>query len=336
MRWWPIRARRRPAPPPSEDFLAAEDRLRRNVEDVLAVRDLQIRGGVIVFRGVLTTEPRRALDVLIERCRPLGYTPGLPPDADAVSVHARPLPGAAPELAVRHRGGGSAGGTGRRVPGDPPGYRVVERRAGAARRLRGVWRLPAHVGTRVSALRTDPAGAHALHAPDGRRRVGRLPRDGVEPLPGGPARRRSDRLRALRPAPPRHRQGDRHDAAPPGRRVVPLEPAGGRWRCGIGDGVVGELVRVGGPDLLPRGLSPHPAARRPLADLARPPGCRSRLSGPPRVDDPALRHSLGKARRHARRGGSLPASITARRTSTNGRRTRPNTKKTESERIAMR
>ncbi len=60
MRWWPIRARRRPAPPLSEDLLAAEDRLRRNVEDVLIVRDRQIRGGVIVFRGVLTTEPRRA------------------------------------------------------------------------------------------------------------------------------------------------------------------------------------------------------------------------------------------------------------------------------------
>src|SRR2546425_8168517 len=81
-------------------------------------------------------------------------------------------------------------------------------------------------------------------------------------------------------------------SAPPGRRVVPLEPAGGRWRCGIGDGVVGELVRVGGPDLLPRGLSAHPAPRRPLADLARPPGRRPRLPGPARADDPALRHSL--------------------------------------------
>src|SRR3989442_2477671 len=91
MRWWLIRARRRPAPPPSEDLLAAEDRLRRNVEDVLIVRDRQIRGGVIVFRGVLTTEPRRALDVLIERFRPLGYTPFLRQEADAVAVQALPL-----------------------------------------------------------------------------------------------------------------------------------------------------------------------------------------------------------------------------------------------------
>src|SRR5256712_12740478 len=92
MRWWLIRARRRPAPPPSEDLLAAEDRLRRNVEDVLIVRDRQIRGGVIVFRGVLTTGPRRALDVLIERFRPLGYTPFLRHEADAVAVQAWPLP----------------------------------------------------------------------------------------------------------------------------------------------------------------------------------------------------------------------------------------------------
>src|SRR3989442_8255268 len=91
MRWGPIRARRVSAPPPPEDLLVAEDRLRRNVEDVLVVRDRQIRGGVIVFRGVLTTEPRRALDVLIERFRPLGYTPILRHEADAVAVHAWPL-----------------------------------------------------------------------------------------------------------------------------------------------------------------------------------------------------------------------------------------------------
>src|SRR5881296_1788816 len=91
MRWWPIRARRLPAPPPPEDLLVAEDRLRRNVEDVLVVRDRQIRGGVIVFRGVLTTEPRRALDVLIERFRPLGYTPFLRQETDTVAVQAWPL-----------------------------------------------------------------------------------------------------------------------------------------------------------------------------------------------------------------------------------------------------
>src|SRR2546427_2425894 len=91
MRWWPIRARRFGAPPPPEDLLVAEDRLRRNVEDVLVVGDRQIRGGVIVFRGVLTTEPRRALDLLIERFRALGYTPFLRQEADVVAVQAWPL-----------------------------------------------------------------------------------------------------------------------------------------------------------------------------------------------------------------------------------------------------
>src|SRR3989449_1216709 len=91
MRWGPIRARRVSAPPPPEDLLVAEDRLRRNVEDVLVVRDRQIRGGVIVFRGVLTTEPRRALDLLIDRFRPFGYTPFLRQEGDAVAVQAWPL-----------------------------------------------------------------------------------------------------------------------------------------------------------------------------------------------------------------------------------------------------
>src|SRR3989442_8974336 len=91
MRWWPIRARRFGAARPPEDLLVAEDRLRRNVEDVLVVGDRQIRGGVIVFRGVLTTEPRRALDLLIERFRPLGYTPFLRQEADVVAVQAWPL-----------------------------------------------------------------------------------------------------------------------------------------------------------------------------------------------------------------------------------------------------
>ena len=91
MRWWPLRARRLPPPPPAEDLLVTEDRLRRNVEDVLVVRDRQIRGGIIVFHGVLTTAPDRALDILVERFRPLGYTPFLREEGGAVAVQAWPL-----------------------------------------------------------------------------------------------------------------------------------------------------------------------------------------------------------------------------------------------------
>ena len=91
MRWWPIRARRLPAPPPPDEMLVIEDRLRRNVEDVLAVRDRQIHGGIVVFRGDLTTEPGRAVDLLLGRFRPLGYTPYLREEAGCVTIQALPL-----------------------------------------------------------------------------------------------------------------------------------------------------------------------------------------------------------------------------------------------------
>ena len=91
MRLWPARPRRRSAVPPPEDVLVTEEQLRRNVEDVLVVRDRQVRGSVIVFRGALTIEPRRALDLLIDRFRPFGYTPFLRQEGDTVAVQAWPL-----------------------------------------------------------------------------------------------------------------------------------------------------------------------------------------------------------------------------------------------------
>ena len=71
-------------------MLVIEDRLRRNVEDVLSIRDRQIRGGIVVFRGNLMTEPARALDLLIARFRPFGYTPYLREDAGLVALQALP------------------------------------------------------------------------------------------------------------------------------------------------------------------------------------------------------------------------------------------------------
>src|SRR5262245_66648047 len=93
MSWWPSRrARRPPPPPPPDEMLVAEDRLRRNVEDVLAVRERQVRGAAVVFRGELMTEPARALDLLVDRFRPLGYMPYLRAEAGGVAAQPLPLP----------------------------------------------------------------------------------------------------------------------------------------------------------------------------------------------------------------------------------------------------
>jgi len=91
MRLWPLR--RASAPPAfvTDDLLIAEDRLRASVHDVFAVRERQIRGGIIIFRGDFITDPARALDVLLPRFRPLGYTPFVQRDAEGAVIQAWPL-----------------------------------------------------------------------------------------------------------------------------------------------------------------------------------------------------------------------------------------------------
>src|SRR5881296_4457856 len=91
MRFWPFRGRLAAAPPPTNDLLATEELLRKNVEDLLVVRERQIRGGVIVFRGELLLSPSRAVDALLERFRVFGYTPFVHADGDGVVVQAWPL-----------------------------------------------------------------------------------------------------------------------------------------------------------------------------------------------------------------------------------------------------
>jgi membrane-associated protease RseP (regulator of RpoE activity) len=91
MRVWPFR---RPHAAPAavlDDLLITEDLLRRMAEDVFVVRDRQVRGGIIVFRGQLRTEPSQALDVLLERFRPFGYTPFLRVEGGEVVMQAWPL-----------------------------------------------------------------------------------------------------------------------------------------------------------------------------------------------------------------------------------------------------
>jgi membrane-associated protease RseP (regulator of RpoE activity) len=91
MRWWPFRRRPGVAPLPSEDLLITEERLRHAAEDVLAVHDRQIRGGVILFRGTLRVEAARALAMLLARFEPFGYTPFVRAEGDGVLVQAWPL-----------------------------------------------------------------------------------------------------------------------------------------------------------------------------------------------------------------------------------------------------
>src|SRR5438034_4011906 len=88
MRFSPFRGRRPAGPPPAGDVLVTEALLRESVEDVLVVRERQIRSGVVAFRGDLRVSPSRAVDALLERFRAFGYTPFIRADGDGVVVEA--------------------------------------------------------------------------------------------------------------------------------------------------------------------------------------------------------------------------------------------------------
>jgi len=91
MRLWPFRRRRYASTVSTDDLLLTEDLLRRTAEDVFAVRQCQLRGSGIIFRGELRAEPRRALDLLLARFRPLGYTPFLRAEGGEVVLQAWPM-----------------------------------------------------------------------------------------------------------------------------------------------------------------------------------------------------------------------------------------------------
>jgi membrane-associated protease RseP (regulator of RpoE activity) len=92
MRFWPRRGRPIAAPTaPSPDQLVTEEVLRRHVEDLLVVREVRLRGGIVAFQGELLVAPARAIDALVERLRPLGYTPFIRRERDGVLIQAWPL-----------------------------------------------------------------------------------------------------------------------------------------------------------------------------------------------------------------------------------------------------
>jgi membrane-associated protease RseP (regulator of RpoE activity) len=90
MRLWPFRRRRDPAPP-SAPLAELEERLSTAVDDVLVVRERHLRGPAVVFHGDLRVPHARALDMLLLRFAPVGYTPFLRADGSGVTVHAWPL-----------------------------------------------------------------------------------------------------------------------------------------------------------------------------------------------------------------------------------------------------
>ncbi|MBM3217957.1 MAG: site-2 protease family protein [Candidatus Rokubacteria bacterium] len=92
MRFWP-RRRTAPAPAPSDGLILLGDILRRNVDDILAVYDNGEKNGVFLFRGQLVTTPARALEILRDRFRRVGYTPYLRADRGGVLVQAWPSAG---------------------------------------------------------------------------------------------------------------------------------------------------------------------------------------------------------------------------------------------------
>lgn len=91
MRFWPWRPPRRALTPSPDDLLVTEDLLHRAVEDVFAVRDRHVFGGLIAYRGHLLVEPAQAVDRLVARFRPFGFTPFLRAEGGEVVLQALPL-----------------------------------------------------------------------------------------------------------------------------------------------------------------------------------------------------------------------------------------------------
>lgn len=93
MRLWPFRSRSPliVAATLPEDLLVLEDLLRRSIEDVLVIRERELRGLTLAFGGDLLVSPARALELLEARLKPFGYTPFLRREGGMVFVRALPL-----------------------------------------------------------------------------------------------------------------------------------------------------------------------------------------------------------------------------------------------------
>ena len=89
MRFWPLVRHPRYAIPASLPF--AQEALRRQVEDVLLVKEEEVRGLVLRWGGHLVAAPARALPIVEQRFRPYGFTPFLKREKDVTWIEAVPL-----------------------------------------------------------------------------------------------------------------------------------------------------------------------------------------------------------------------------------------------------
>ena len=100
MRLWSTSRRGAAVPPPSDDLLVIEEILRRRIDDVFDVRESSAQGRGVIFAGSLKASPGHALDVLLDRLRPLGYTPVLRQHGAGAVLEAWPLRERAPRARV--------------------------------------------------------------------------------------------------------------------------------------------------------------------------------------------------------------------------------------------
>src|SRR3989442_4165455 len=102
MRFWPFRRARPALRTPPGDVLVTEELLPSAVADVFAVRDRRVFGGVIAYRGHLLVAPADAVDRLVARFRPFGFTPFLRAEEGDVILQALPLtqPGVRPRIGL--------------------------------------------------------------------------------------------------------------------------------------------------------------------------------------------------------------------------------------------
>ncbi|HXJ83964.1 MAG TPA: site-2 protease family protein [Candidatus Methylomirabilis sp.] len=89
MRFWPIARRPRRALP--DGVFLAQDALRREIEDVLLVKEQEVRGPKLRWGGDLLTEPAEALTIVERRFQPYGFTPFLTREKGVTWVEAAPL-----------------------------------------------------------------------------------------------------------------------------------------------------------------------------------------------------------------------------------------------------